>query len=77
MGNGMAAVCPGGSFIHKRVLPGECEETYTLTGQFVDTKTFVGTYTAEFSGPDCNGGGSGLCGTVCNNQSWNISATKP
>jgi hypothetical protein len=77
MGNGMAAVCPSGSFTHRRVIPGGCEETYTLNGTFVDAKTFVGTYTAEFSGPDCNGGGSGLCGTVCNNQSWNISATKP
>lgn len=77
MGSGMAAMCPSGSFTHRRILPGGCEETYTLTATFVDAKTFVGTYTAEFSGADCNGGGSGLCGTVCDNQSWNISATKP
>lgn len=76
MGNGMAAVCPGGSFTHRRVIPGGCQETYTLTATFVDANTFVGTYTAEFSGADCNGGGSGLCGTVCTNQSWNISATR-
>jgi hypothetical protein len=73
---GPAAVCPTGSFVHRRVIPGDCQETYTLTASFVDGNTFVGTYTAEFSGPDCNGGGSGLCGTVCVNQSWNISATR-
>ena len=76
MGNGTAAVCPGGSFVHARVLPGGCTETYRLTATFVDANTFVGTYSASFSGADCNGGGSGLCGTPCIDQSWNISATK-
>lgn len=67
-----AATCPSGNFSYTRTLSGQCNETYTLTGSFVGPNTFVGTYTATFSGSQCAGG---LCaGDPCTNQSWNISA---
>ena len=33
--------------------PGTCEETYTLTGTFIDASAFEGTFQASFSGWDC------------------------
>ncbi|MDP1825061.1 MAG: choice-of-anchor D domain-containing protein [Archangium sp.] len=71
-----APVCPSGSFSYEVVDTGmggnACVETYTLTGTFVGPNTFVGTYTADFSGADCSGA---LCGgNNCTTQTWNISA---
>ena len=68
-----APVCPNGSFSYERELTGTCNELYTLTGTFVDPNTFVGTYTATFTGSDCT---SGLCQTPCDDQTWNISASR-
>ncbi|MFT3710826.1 MAG: choice-of-anchor D domain-containing protein [Archangium sp.] len=67
-----AAVCPSGTFSYTKTITGQCDETYTLTGTFVGPNTFVGTFSASFSGPQCQG-------TICNNvdcadQTWNISA---
>lgn len=67
-----AAMCPSGTFSYSKTITGGCEETYTLNGTFRGPNTFVGTYTATFSGSDCSGA---LCGgNNCVDQTWNISA---
>jgi hypothetical protein len=66
------ATCPAGSFSYSRVNSGGCTETYTLAGTFVGPNTFVGTYSASFTGSQCT---TSLCaGDPCVNQSWPISA---
>ncbi|MFO0598065.1 MAG: choice-of-anchor D domain-containing protein [Myxococcaceae bacterium] len=71
---GTAAMCPAGSFIYTRTLPGGCNETYTVSGTFLDPNTFVGTYTAQFSGSDCAGA---MCGGLdCADQSWTFEAKR-
>lgn len=68
----MAATCPNGTFSYTKTITGQCDETYTLTGTFVGPNTFVGTFTASFSGPQCGGS---ICNNVdCVDQTWNISA---
>jgi hypothetical protein len=52
--NSQVATCPSGNFSYRRVLNGTCTETYTLTGTFVGPDTFVGTYTAAFTGSGCS-----------------------
>jgi hypothetical protein len=67
-----AATCPSGTFSYTRTLSGQCNETYTLTGQFVGPNTFVGTFSASYSGSQCQGM---ICSNLdCTAQSWNISA---
>ena len=69
---GMQPVCPNGTFSYTKTITGGCDETYTLTGTFVGPDTFVGTYSAQFSGAQCSGAECG--GMDCTDQSWNISA---
>ncbi len=68
--NGAATTCPSGSFNASRTLSGGCTETYRLQGSFVGPNTWVGTYTATFTGAQCSCFGL----DPCSNQSWNISA---
>lgn len=69
---GSAATCPSGSFTYSREITGGCTETYTLTGTFVGPNTFVGTYSATFTGSQCTG--SFCAADPCTNRSWPISA---
>lgn len=71
---GAAAVCPSGTFSHSLTLAGGCTETYTLEGTFVDANTFVGTYTMDFVGGqcDCFGGAD----TPCVSQAFDVTATR-
>lgn len=72
---GAAAMCPAGAFTYTKTLPGGCNETYTLTGNFTGPNTFIGTYSAVFTGNDCVG--NVLCGgDDCLDQTWSISATR-
>ena len=48
-------------FSVERVLPGTCEEAYTLEGEFNGDGTFTATFTATFTGRAC---------LDCTNQSW-------
>ncbi len=70
--SGSTTTCPSGTFNVSRLLAGGCNETYRLQGNFVGPNTFVGTYTATYSGSQCDCFG-GL-DTPCTNQSWSISA---
>ncbi|MCC6336595.1 MAG: hypothetical protein IT380_21730, partial [Myxococcales bacterium] len=68
--SGAATTCPSGSFNNVISLPGGCTETYRLTGSFVGPNTWVGTFTATFTGSQC-----GCFGVdSCTNQTWSISA---
>lgn len=68
----MQPMCPNGTFTYTKTVTGGCDETYTLTGTFVGANTFVGTYSAQFSGAQCTGAECG--GLDCTDQVWNISA---
>jgi hypothetical protein len=49
------------------MFPGTCNETYTVTGDFIDEITFEGTFQASFSGWTCGD---------CSPQVWDVSATR-
>jgi hypothetical protein len=69
-----APMCPG-SFTYTKTISGTCDEIFTLTGTFVSPNKFVGTYTADFQGPDCVG--NAQCnGLDCTMQTWPIEAYK-
>jgi len=69
---GIAASCePGGTFTVTKTVAGgasSCTETYTLTGTFNSANQFSGTFTAQFTGPNC---------FDCTQQTFNVTATKP
>lgn len=70
-----ALVCPAGTFTATAVNSGSCTETYTVQGTWTGPNTFVGTYSATFSGSQCTS--TSLCGNLpCTNQSWTFSATR-
>jgi hypothetical protein len=48
-------------------IAGSCTETYSLTGQFTDADSWIGTFTAQYTGGDCN-----VSGDECTNQSWSV-----
>jgi hypothetical protein len=52
-------------------LAGSCTETYSLAGNFVDADSWTGTFTAEYTGPDCN-----VPGDPCISQSWELTGQR-
>jgi hypothetical protein len=67
-------MCPDGGFENSGVLAGECNETYSVSGDFVDQDTWMGVYSLEFSGADCSCF-NGL-DTPCVNQLFPITAKR-
>jgi len=47
--------------------PGTCNETYTVTGDFIDENTFEGVFQAAYSGWTC---------FDCGGQVWDVTATR-
>lgn len=76
---GVGPTCPSGSFTYRVQLGSNpssftCVEVYTLTGNFVGPDTFVGTFSANFSGAACSNALCTFGGPPCVSQTWNISA---
>lgn len=65
----MAPVCPTFSATH--VVPGGCEETYTISGTFTDADHFTGMFSASYREVDGSCAFSG-----CGNQNVMISGTR-
>jgi hypothetical protein len=64
----MTGTVMGTSFSATGVRTGDCPETYTLTGNFVDADNFAGTLRMTLMGVTC-----GL--TNCTNQEWPVRGT--
>jgi hypothetical protein len=69
------ATCPVGALDHSSTEPGGCSISHRLVGSFTGTDAWQGTYSLQFTGPDCSCFG-GLLGTPCVNQSFPVSATR-
>lgn len=60
----------GGTFTVDCMLPGSCDETYSLTGTFTGPDTWTGTFAADFT-PH----GAGAC-FDCSDQSWTVAGAR-
>jgi hypothetical protein len=47
---GTSSDCPAGSFSASVTIPGDCSETYSLTGQFTGQNTWTATFSATYAG---------------------------
>lgn len=65
-----APVCP--TFSASHVVPGGCEETYTISGTFTDADNFTGMFSAAFRQTD----GISCTGSGCSNQNIMITGTR-
>lgn len=59
----------GDTFLVTGILPGDCQETYTLSGTFSDDDTWNGIFRLQFSGATC-------AFTTCFTQSWSVTGTR-
>jgi len=57
-------------FTASHTIPGECTETYTITGDFSNRFFFEATFTADFTGTQCSF-------TDCSFQSTSFTASRP
>ena len=46
--------CPAGTFSNTGSIAGGCTETYSLEGQFSNSDAWTGTYSINFTGPECS-----------------------
>lgn len=60
----------GGTFTVDCMLPGSCDETYSLTGTFTGPHTWTGTFAADFT-PH----GAGAC-FDCSDQAWTVAGAR-
>lgn len=68
--------CQAGTFAATVTVPGGCTETYTLQGQIQSIASWTGTFSAQFTGANCDCFG-GQLGTPCTNHPFQVSGTLP
>lgn len=68
---GASVPCTNGQlFSVTGALPGDCDETYTLTGGFTSANTFTAVFTAAYTGECC------VFGECCTTQFFTLTATR-
>ena len=70
---GQATTCPSGAFNNTGTELGGCTITRNLAGSFTGANAWTGTYSLQFTGPDCSCFG---LGTPCINQTFPVTATR-
>jgi hypothetical protein len=70
---GASTTCPSGSFSVSETYSGGCNETYAVTGTFTGPNTWTGTFTASYSGSECD---CFMVDTPCTNQTFNFNAIR-
>lgn len=77
-GTGMDGPRPGQCIDHVGIVAGGCTEQYTVTGNYLDANTMVGTYVMDFVGQDCPCDTLGSSVPVpCTHQEFIFTARRP